>query len=132
MAEKFGLVLRVVCNAVARAAFIIRLGGDRCWAKNSTSRQRHFRLARSRCTLFASATERDGRRGGCNDEDSSAIICLHWRRRCALSRRRMRARKPTIRTTPIHFIVGFAAGGGNDLFARLVVKSSRRIPAPPR
>jgi tripartite-type tricarboxylate transporter receptor subunit TctC len=22
---------------------------------------------------------------------------------------------------PIHFIVGFAAGGGNDLFARLVV-----------
>ncbi len=23
---------------------------------------------------------------------------------------------------PIHFIVGFAAGGGNDIFARLVVK----------
>ncbi|MGB7619325.1 MAG: tripartite tricarboxylate transporter substrate binding protein, partial [Pseudolabrys sp.] len=23
---------------------------------------------------------------------------------------------------PIHFIVGFAAGGGNDLFARLVVQ----------
>jgi len=25
-------------------------------------------------------------------------------------------------TRPIHFIVGFAAGGGNDLFARLVVQ----------
>src|SRR6185503_12263396 len=25
-------------------------------------------------------------------------------------------------TKPIHFIVGFAAGGGNDLFARLVVQ----------
>ena len=59
----------------------------------------------------------------------------------AAVRRRQRRAQADYPSRPIHFIVGFAAGGGNDLFARLVMqkfqeqhrrtpRSSRTSPAP--
>ncbi len=89
--------------------------------KNNTLRQRRFPIRRS--SVYA-LRKRDG--GGAQTGDAmtkirSGIICLLAVLFAALSAENARA-QADYPNKPIHFIVGFAAGGGNDLFARLVVQ----------
>src|SRR6186997_1688231 len=59
--------------------------------------------------------------GGCNDQTKKAVICALSALLVAFSAG-VAGAQTDYPSRPIHFIVGFAAGGGNDLFARLVVQ----------
>src|SRR5437016_5908136 len=90
-------------------------------AEMITHHEKAFSRRRSQDTLFASAAGEHAKSGDAMKRIHSVIISVLAVLVAALSVGNARAQSD-YPSRPIHFIVGFAAGGGNDLFARMVVQ----------